>query len=64
MPIEETDIRKHNDAQDKLTAWVYTQVQRDDELRLDKVPAVVYYHGGVYVFGTRSGTYAAVWRRG
>ncbi|OIW25377.1 hypothetical protein CONLIGDRAFT_91432 [Coniochaeta ligniaria NRRL 30616] len=59
--VEEAEIRaaqKGGDGdeeaqqQDRLTARVYTRVQRDDDLRLDKVPGVVYYHGGVYVFGT------------
>lgn len=51
--IDETDIRKHGgSAQDRLTARIYTRVQREDDLRLDKVPGVVYYHGGGYVLGT------------
>lgn len=50
--VEEIVIRKQgNSAQDELTARVYTRFQRADELPLDKVPAVVYYHGCEYVFG-------------
>lgn len=52
--VEEADIRKLGPdagAQDRLTARIYTRVQREDDLQLDRVPGVVYYHGGGYVFG-------------
>ncbi|KAB5572189.1 Alpha/Beta hydrolase protein [Coniochaeta sp. 2T2.1] len=39
-------------SQDKLTARVYTKVLGDEDLELDKVAAVVYFHAGLYVFGT------------
>ncbi|KAB5566720.1 Alpha/Beta hydrolase protein [Coniochaeta sp. 2T2.1] len=38
-------------AQDRLTARVYTRAPRPDELQMEKVPGVVYYHGGGYAFG-------------
>ncbi|KAB5514913.1 Alpha/Beta hydrolase protein [Coniochaeta sp. 2T2.1] len=36
---------------DKLTARVYTKVLGDEDLELDKVAAVVYFHAGLYVCG-------------
>lgn len=39
-------------SQDKLTAMVYTKVLGPEDLELDNVAGVVYFHGGGYVFGT------------
>lgn len=51
--IEDAEVRKQGeDGQDRLAARVYTKVLGADDLELDKVPAVVYFHGGGYVFGT------------
>lgn len=50
--VDEVDVREiGQDPRDGLTARVYTRVQREDDLQLDRVPGVVYYHGGGYVFG-------------
>lgn len=51
--IQQVELRFEGESpQDKLTARVYTKVLGDEDLELDKVPAVVYFHGGGYVFGT------------
>jgi len=52
VTVRDTEIRGGASDQERLTARVYTRNTREDELRLDKVPGVVYYHGGGYVFGT------------
>ncbi|KAB5581167.1 Alpha/Beta hydrolase protein, partial [Coniochaeta sp. 2T2.1] len=51
--IQHAEMRFQGESpQDKLTARVYTKVLGDEDLELDKVAAVVYFHAGLYVCGT------------
>ncbi|KAH8910565.1 hypothetical protein BR93DRAFT_274710 [Coniochaeta sp. PMI_546] len=51
--IQQAEIHFQGESpQDKLTARVYTKVLGEEDLELDKVAAVVYFHGGGYVFAT------------
>jgi acetyl esterase/lipase len=55
VTMEQTEIHDGPTPQDRLTARVYTRKPREDDLPIDKVPGVVYYHrggGGGDTYGT------------